>query len=175
MDLNTAKSAGRRRLATLTASAAVTAVIGGTAVTVPAATAATASAVTTGHVAAHEAPAQASITFQASNLGDHDEFVVTFPGTAPALSHTDSDQAPIWAGSGKPVSMPGHHFIYLTGSGTDYPLTGPNPVTYSLPNLESAVLYDDSEGSIGIALGLDHAAAYTVTTQGDQVTVDISH
>jgi hypothetical protein len=166
------KAVRGRRLATLAAVPAVAGAIGGAAITVPAPTALAAPA---SHVAAHAVPAQASITFQAANLGDHDEFVVTFPGTAPALSHTDSDAGPIWAGSGKPVSMPGHHFIYLTGTGTNYPVAGPNPATYSLPNLESAVLYDDFEGSIGIALGLQHAAAYTVTTSGDQVTVDISH
>jgi hypothetical protein len=37
------------------------------------------------------------------------------------------------------------------------------------------VLYDDFEGHIGIALGLGHAAAYTVTANGNEVTVDVAH
>lgn len=100
---------------------------------------------------------------------------ITFPGAAPALSHSDGSEPPAWAGSGKTVSMPGNYFIYLSGMGTSYPLSGPNPVTYSLPNLKSAVLNDDFEGYIGITLGLDHAAAYTVTESGSQVTVDVAH
>lgn len=152
--------------------AAIGAAIGGTVTTMPAATAAT---VTAHDVAAHTVTSQTSITFQAANFGDHDEFVATFPGPAPALSYSDSTSGPSWAGSGKPVSMPGNHFIYLTGSGPNNPLAGPNPVTYSLPNLESAVLFDDSEGHIGISLGLAHAAAYTVTITSGQVIVDISH
>lgn len=143
------------------AAIAVSAVIGGTAVVTPAAMAATTSQ---------------SITFQATNEGSYDQFVVTFPeATAPALNASDSDSGPVWAGSGKPVSMPGNHFIYLTGSGPSDPLAGPNPATYSLPNLESAVLYDNFEGSIGIAIGLAHAASYTVSTNGNQITVDVSH
>jgi hypothetical protein len=55
------------------------------------------------------------------------------------------------------------------------PPAGSNPVTYSLPNLKSAALYDDFEGHIVIALGLDHAAAYTVTANGNEVTVDVAH
>jgi hypothetical protein len=58
---------------------------------------------------------------------------------------------------------------------TSCSLAGSNPVTYSLPNLKSAVLYDDFEGHIGMALGLDHTAAYTVTANGNEVTVDVAH
>jgi hypothetical protein len=160
----------RRRLPAL---AAVVAMAGAVAAAAPAAGAI---AGTTGPVTAHAAAASADITFQATNLGSQDQLVVTFPeATAPALSHSDSSAPPIWAGSGKPVSMPGNHFIYLTGNGTNYPLSGANPVTYSLPNLKSAVLYDNFEGYIGIALGLDHAASYTVSESGAQVTVDIAH
>jgi hypothetical protein len=161
----------------LLAMTAAAAVLGaGAGVTPTFAIAATTTHPAAGHALGRVLPASGSITFQAANLGSYDQFVVTFPeATAPALSASDSDSGPIWAGSGKPVAMPGNHFIYLTGRGSNDPLAGPNPVTYPLPNLESAVLYDDFEGSIGIALGLDHAASYTVTTSGNQVMVDVAH
>jgi hypothetical protein len=158
-----------RRLPVLIAAAAIAA--SGAAV----APAAGALAATGGHAASPVRAQSASITFQAANLGDHDQLVITFPGPAPALRHSDGSEPPLWAGSGKTVSMPGNYFIYLDGMGTNYPLSGPNPVTYSLPNLKSAVLNDDFEGYIGITLGLDHAAAYTVTESGSQVTVDVAH
>ena len=159
----------RRRLPVLIAAPAIAA--SGAA----AGPAAGALAATGGHTASQTTPQTASITFQAADLGDHDQLVITFPGTAPALSHSDGSSPPEWAGSGKTVPMPGNYFIYLDGMGTNYPLSGPNPVTYSRPNLKSAVLNDDFEGYIGITLGLDHAAAYTVTESGSQVTVDVAH
>jgi hypothetical protein len=101
---------------------AVAAIAGGAAGVVPAAGAV---AATAGPPAAHVPAQGGDITFQAVNLGDHDEFVITFPeAMARALSHSDSDQPPFWAGSGKPVSMPGNHFIYLSGSGINHGSAG---------------------------------------------------
>lgn len=73
----------RRRLPVLIAAAAIAA--SGAA----AGPAAGALAATGGHTASQGTPQTASITFQAANLGDHDQLVITFPGAAPALSHSD--------------------------------------------------------------------------------------
>ena len=91
------------------------------------------------------------------------------------MSHEINQDRPTWGQSSKPVQgMTGTSFlhVYVQLTGTQGRVAG--PVRLSLPNAQSAVVNDSSEGTAAMAIGLTNPVDSEVVVEGKKVIVNMT-
>jgi hypothetical protein len=111
-------------------------------------------------------------------------FAASSPGPAgPPRGSLDAAQPPFTrAGSGQPIELVGEHAVQVRFTGMtiasetgESVYRGPDDPKPNLPALREAIQYDASEGVIGWYIGYDGSGCVTLTRNGTNVTVMISH
>jgi hypothetical protein len=86
------------------------------------------------------------------------------------------------AGSGAAIDLVGEHAVQIrfsqmsiTNDAGEEVYQGPPEIRPNLPALRDAVLYDASEGIVGLYIGYDGPGCVTLTLEGNSVVVTIAH
>jgi len=134
-------------------------------------------------------PTDRFVDIKVTSTADADLFTFRFgnmsvpgPGGPPTGALAVAEPPYTFAGSGKDIPMSADHVIQVVFRGMsiladtgDPVYGGPRAVAPSLPALQQAVLFDESEGQIGWYLGYDGNGCVTVSHDGNDITLAFAH